>query len=309
MRTLIAVVFCLVFFATVLQQPIRGLVVPLSAAQPADFLRGCTLPRLQDGEMIDVGQALASNDDGLTLLVLGSHCADFNTIEYGQRVRAYWERLTEESGITRCLYVMNGSAESCATLANLLDLPLEIEILFDPSGEAGRLFGVSRGWQPNNKGIPAWLKVTVVGLGFGPPWGTLPAILPGYLGDPRGNRYWIEESLKQGQLLGRWPPILKLDDNGAIVSSKFDNFPLLSEWGRRPFELATLRLQNLVGIQIKYWGDLKPLDYRCLTQLGGCTVTAPGGRALYSWIDRGLCDVPDIEDMLAEVTVNSKWDY
>ena len=73
------------------------------------------------------------------------------------------------------------------------------------------------------------------------------------------------------------------------------------DWGVRPFELATLRLQNLKDVQLAHYDELKPGDDRCLTQLGGCAVVGPGGAPLYSWVDRGLCDVPDFEALLEEV--------
>ena len=72
-------------------------------------------------------------------------------------------------------------------------------------------------------------------------------------------------------------------------------------WGRRPFELATLRLQNLVDIQIKHWDELKPVDDRCLTQLGGCTIVSDDGVPIYSWLDTGLCDIPDFDKLLSEL--------
>jgi hypothetical protein len=274
-----------------------ALVVPLPAATPAESLQGCSLSRLADGESIDLGKALSATKSGKTMLVLGTHTADFNMIEYGQRVRAALPEL-KERGIDRFIMVMNGSSQACQKLVQLIDLPEEIEVFADPTGEAGRRFGVNRGFRPDDDGIPVGLKVTVVGLGFGPPWGTLPAVLTGYFGNPNGRREWIEESLKQGQLAGRWPEVLELGQDGKIVGNKFDNFPLLSGWGRRPFELATLRLQNIVDIQMKHWGDLKPVDDRCLTQLGGCTIVESDGKAVYSWVDQGLCDVPDMNQVV-----------
>ena len=270
-----------------------------TAANPATALQGCSLVRLADEERVDLGEALTSSTEKTkSLLILGSHPADFNAIEYGQKVRAFWPQL-QEKGISRVMMVLNGSPSSCSKLVELLDLPAEIEVFADPTGEAGRKFGVSRGFRPDDDSIPAAWKVTVVGLGLGPPWGTLPAVLAGYVGDPKGNRFWIEESLKQGQLAGRWPQVLELDlDSKAITGNQFDNFPLLKGWGRRPFELATLRLQNILDIQIKHWEDLKPIDDRCLTQLGGCTIVGENGHPIYSWVDRGLCDVPDMEDIL-----------
>eukprot|EP00586_Coscinodiscus_wailesii_P019026 CAMPEP_0172517656 /NCGR_PEP_ID=MMETSP1066-20121228/286885_1 /TAXON_ID=671091 /ORGANISM="Coscinodiscus wailesii, Strain CCMP2513" /LENGTH=332 /DNA_ID=CAMNT_0013299775 /DNA_START=28 /DNA_END=1026 /DNA_ORIENTATION=+ len=294
----------------------NSLVVPLTAARPSISLRGIQLSPVaaagtndtskEEGEAttkIDLGEILSrtkSNSDK-TMLVLGTHPADFNTLEYLQKIRAAWSDLRDKScGVTRCLVVINGEIRQCRKLADMLDLPAGLEILADPTGQAGRAFGVSRGWRPDDDAIPAWLKVTVVGIGLGPPWGTLPAVLTGYFGNPWGRREWIEETLKQGQLAGRWPAVLELnaENENAIVGNKFDDFPLLSGWGRRPLELATMRLQNLIGIQIKHWDELKPVDDRCLTQLGGCTVVGEGGEAVYSWVDQGLCDVPDMNKLV-----------
>ena len=85
------------------------------------------------------------------------------------------------------------------------------------------------------------------------------------------------------------------------MANKFDDTPLVSSWGVRPFELATLRLQNLIGVQGQNWEELKPVDDRCLTQLGGCSVVGPGGESLFSWVDRGLCDVPDFDELLEQI--------
>ena len=82
------------------------------------------------------------------------------------------------------------------------------------------------------------------------------------------------------------------------VIDKFDDFPLVGGWGLRPLELATLRLQNLLGIQFAHWEALKPSDERCLTQLGGCAVVDEKGGALFSWVDEGLCDLPDFDSLV-----------
>ena len=277
----------------------EGLVVPLAATRPSASLSGVSLPRVSDGEQIDVGAALAATAaGGKTMIVLGTHAGDFNMVEYAQRVRFFWQQLRDK-GVDRCVMVVNGEASSCQQLAQLVDLPDAVELLADPTGEAGRRFGVSRGFRPDDAALSPNAKLFVVGIGLGPPWGTLPAVLAGYLGDPNGRREWIEAALLQGQRAGRWPAVLELAADGSVAKNKFDDFPLLgTSWGRRPLELATLRLQNLIGIQIGHWGALKPVDDRCLTQLGGCAVVGPAGEPLYSWVDRGLCDVPDMHELL-----------
>ena len=117
-----------------------GLTIPLLASKPASSLAGVALPRVSDGDKIDLGDALVSTS-GRTILVLGTHAADFNAIEYGQRVRAYWPRLQarinfthfstrvarligyvrlQSKGIDRCMMVVNSEAKSCEKLAELL---------------------------------------------------------------------------------------------------------------------------------------------------------------------------------------------
>jgi len=273
-----------------------GLVVPLSATKPAAALAGLMLPRASSGEKVDLGGALSSSS-GKTLLVLGTYAADFNMVEYCQRIRAVWPQL-QEKGISRCMMVVNAEASAALKLAELVGLPSEVELYADPTGEAGRRFGVSRGWKPD-AALPAFVKLFVMGVVGGPgSWMTLPAVISGYVGNPSGRREWIEAALKQGQMAGRWPSVLELAADDSIVSNRFSDTPLVSGWGVRPFELATLRLQNLIGVQGQHWEALKPVDLRCLTQLGGCTVVSESGESMYSWIDQGLCDVPDMNDVL-----------
>ena len=63
--------------------------------------------------------------------------------------------------------------------------------------------------------------------------------------------------------------MLELDSSGArVTKNPFDELPLVGGWGRRPFELATLRLQTMVGVSLAEWDALQPTDLRTLTQVG-----------------------------------------
>jgi hypothetical protein len=158
-------------------------------------------------------------------------------------------------------------------------------------------FGVSRGWRPDDDALSPYLKLYLMLFGIGPPC-TLPAVITGYLGNPSGRHDWIESALAQGQTAGRWPTnALELSADGAVLANKFDELPLVGSWGRRPLELATLRLQNLKAA-FDNWSALKPDEERCLTQLGGCAVVGDGGAPLYSWLDNGICDTADFHEML-----------
>ena len=228
------------------------------------------------------------------MVVFGTYPGDFNMVEYGQKLRHFLPEL-KAKGIDKFVVVVNGEPASCAKLASLLDLPSEIELLSDPSGEAGRSFGVSRGWRADDTEMNAYFKLWLMLFGLGPPM-TLAAVVTGYIGNPGGKRAWIETAIEQGQAAGRWPGNVIVDGQ-----NQFNDLPLVGGWGRRPLELATLRLQNLVGVAFQNWDALKPTDERCLTQLGGCTVVGAGGRAGYSWFDNGICDTPNFDELLAKL--------
>jgi len=265
-------------------------------------LAGVVLPRVRDGASVPLDAALAQ---GSTLLVLGTYPADFNMIEYAQKLRHYAPQLRDK-GIERTLCVVNGKPSSCKLLAELVDLPESIELLADEEGTAGRAFGVNRGWMPDEDTINLGIDVPVspyaklfgmlLGLGA---VNTLPSVIAGYIGNPNGVNGWIESSLALGQQQGRWPDVALELDGAEVVKNEFDELPLVGGWGRRPLELATLRLQTMLGISLSKWDDLQPVDDRCLTQLGGLVAVGDDGRVRYEWRDGGICHTANFEDLLA----------
>jgi hypothetical protein len=267
-------------------------------------LAGQMLTRISDGEKVDLGKELGG--PGKKLCILGTYPADFNMIEYLQHLVYYVPKL-KELGVTRFLCTINGSPASAKLLAELLGLPEEIELLSDESGAAGRAFGVGQGWLPDTDELTigefkvpvspyAKLFGMLVGLGARD---TLPSVITGYFGNPWGTNGWIQSALAQGQRAGRWPDMaLELDDTGAVKTNKFDELPVVASWGRRPLELATLRLQTMVGLSLARWSDLQPVNDKCLTQLGGLVVVDGDKGAMYEWRDNGICNVADFEKVL-----------
>ena len=127
-------------------------------------------------------------------------------------------------------------------------------------------------------------------------------MIGGYIGNPFTPQPWIQDALQVGQSQGRWPNnALEIQSDGSVVN-KFDELPVVGEWKRRPLELATLRLQSMLGISIKHWKELAPdqdaLDAGVLTQLGGCLVVDGNGATLFSWKDPGICAVANFEKMM-----------
>lgn len=136
-------------------------------------------------------------------------------------------------------------------------------------------------------------------------WATLPAVIGGYIGNPWTPQPWIQDALLVGQRKGRWPDnALEILSDGEIVN-KFNELPLVGTWERKPLELATLRLQSMLGISLKHWDELAPdqeaLDAGVLTQLGGCLVVDGSGNTLYSWKDPGICAVANFEKILEKL--------
>ena len=187
-------------------------------------------------------------------------------------------------------------------------------------------FGVGRGWRPDDTQLSPFVKLFGMLLGLGA-WATLPAVISGYIGNPFFGQPWIEDALAVGQWKKRWPdtalvledePVETSDDDPENMGvlrgqkikvrlNKFSELPYgLGEWKRRPLELATLRLQNMLDISIKYWKVLAPTEEALkdgvLTQLGGCIVVdSSSDTVLYKWRDPGICAVANFEDLLRRI--------
>lgn len=293
---------------------VRVTPVPLSDVPPhATKVDSLTPPTTT----IDVGAWLSAAGAKKRMVIFGTHAADFNAIEYGQRLRYYWPRRRlrsrgddgdDETGVERCAIIFNASPVAAAALCRLLDVPLEdndaIEVWSDPTGAAGRAFGVERGWLPDNRNVPPAVKLCGMLLGFGA-WATLPAVISGYIGNPFQGQPWIEDALAVGMRQGRWPDtalVLAAADGSTVQRNKFAELPLVGSWPRRPLELATLRLQNMLGLSLAHWQDLAPdetaLAAGVLTQLGGCLVVDGNGTSIYEWRDPGICAVANFEDIV-----------
>mmetsp|Transcript_9891 Transcript_9891/g.14293 ORF Transcript_9891/g.14293 Transcript_9891/m.14293 type:complete len:350 (-) Transcript_9891:515-1564(-) len=249
------------------------------------------------------------NSKCYSLLIFGTYPADFNAIEYVQRLRYYLPKL-KKRGVVNFGVIINGDAQGASTLAECVDLPSEVELFLDPTGTAGRTFGVERGWRPDDTGLSPYIKLFGMLFGLGA-WATLPSVIGGYIGNPFRAQPWIEDAIAVGQRQKRWPDMaLELDEEtGEVKINKFSELPIVGEWKRRPLELATLRLQNMLGISLKKWDKLKPteegLNSGVLTQLGGCMIvdTVAPNQPVFEWRDPGICSVANFEDVLTKLSV------
>mmetsp|Transcript_113812 Transcript_113812/g.317874 ORF Transcript_113812/g.317874 Transcript_113812/m.317874 type:complete len:296 (-) Transcript_113812:30-917(-) len=264
---------------------------------------GITLTPVGGGEKRVLDDYLY-NPTGRSLFIFGTYAADFNAIEYVQRLRYYLPILRSECGVSKFGLVLNCQPEAALALLETVDLDMsEVDVFVDNTGEAGKKFGVERGWLPENRDVNPFLKLFGMLWGLGA-WATLPAVIGGYIGNPFAPQPWIEDALAVGQKKERWPSnALEISDDGT-VRNKFDELPLVGSWPRRPLELATLRLQSMIGISLKNWKELAPddqaLDAGVLTQLGGCIVVE-NGETIFEWKDPGICAVVDFESMIKKL--------
>lgn len=287
----------------VLARPSRS----LSAVAPVvNRINNINIQPVERGEKIPLNEYLKS--DGRTLFVFSTYAADFNAIEYAQRLRYYLPMLEKECGVSKFGVVLNCQPDAALALADIVDLDTaKVDLFVDNTGAVGREWGVGRGWLPDNEDVNPYLKLFGMLWGLGA-WATLPAVIGGYIGNPFVPQRWIEDALAVGQNKNRWPDTaLELSDDGEQVKvNKFKELPYVGSWQRRPLELATLRLQSMIGISLKEWKKLAPdeeaLDAGVLTQLGGCIVV--DGSTLdivYDWKDPGICAVANFEDIVKEL--------
>jgi AhpC/TSA antioxidant enzyme len=282
-------------------------------------MKGVSVTSVATGQPVDLGDYLSEPGSGRSMVVFGTYAADFNAIEYAQRLCYYLPKLKEQCGISKCALILNCNADAAKSMTTQVDLTTDatidkedstavvVTLLIDQLGAAGRKFGVGRGWLPIDDDVNPFLKLFGMLFGLGA-WATLPAVIGGYIGNPFVGQPWIEDALAVGQKMGRWPDTaLELAADGTVATNKFCELPLVGEWPRRPLELATLRLQSMLGISISKWNELAPddnaLQAGVLTQLGGCLVVdSKTGEAVYEWRDPGICAVTNFEEVLKKLS-------
>ena len=286
--------------------------LPCASYAPLSGITARSVKTRQDVDLSGFLEAADDNKGSKTMLVMGTYAADFNAIEYAQRLRYYLPEL-KKRGVGKVGLVLNCEEESAKALADLVDLPCDISsdetvtLMVDPLGKAGLAFGVGRGWRPDDTDMSPYVKLFGMLWGLGA-WATLPAVIGGYIGNPFTPQPWIEDAMAVGIRKKRWPDMaLVLDESsGSVTTNKFTELPLVGSWPRRPLELATLRLQNMMDISIKNWKDLAPNDEALkagvLTQLGGCIIyDSVKKEPLFEWKDPGICAVANFEDILEKI--------
>ncbi|GIL61004.1 hypothetical protein Vafri_15429 [Volvox africanus] len=233
------------------------------ASAEYEALRGKVAYKASSGDPVDLLSLWEPYPTSKAVIPFLTHFADLTSWEFAQKLVKLIPIL-EGSGV-RVFAVGLGSVSNAQEFARTLNFPLD-RLYALPEPSLYRDLGFSAGFAPELDVSP-YLKLLPMLAGVGSP-GTLQEVIRGYLGDQTAK------------------PV-------------FDSptpFDVLGPGYQRPFELATLRLFNMMGILPK-WSELCPPDPRLLTQQGGCLVFS-GEQVLLKHVDSGILRYADVDDIL-----------
>eukprot|EP00882_Tetradesmus_deserticola_P017039 GHRQ01018226.1.p1 GENE.GHRQ01018226.1~~GHRQ01018226.1.p1 ORF type:complete len:297 (+),score=106.89 GHRQ01018226.1:869-1759(+) len=241
------------------------------ASAEYEALRGVKVLSAVDGCEVELLSLWQPGRDTRVVIPFLTHFADLSSWEYAQKLSQRVLPQLREQGL-QVITVGLGSPQNARIFSSTLDFPLE-GLYADPTGACYSALGFSPGFAPGAD-INPYLKLLPMLAGIGSP-GTLQEVIRGYVGD-RSAR-----------------PVF----NSATP------FDILGLNYQRPFELATLRLFNMVGILPK-WGDLSPSDTRLLVQQGG-TLMFRGTDVVFRHDDSGILKSTDVDALMAAADASS----
>eukprot|EP00210_Caulerpa_lentillifera_P000929 g899.t1 len=227
---------------------------------------GWEVKSVEDGSDKSVLSLWTGAAESKCLLVFLTHWADLGSWEYAQRLSKVLDDITSQGVEVHCIGL--GGVGSGRAFSEYTGLPTRV-LYADPAGACCEALGYQRGFGPDLE-ISPYFKLFPMLLGIDSE-GTIPEVLRGYIGDRTAKPVFEDSSL----------------------------FDILGRGYQRPFELATLRLNNMMKI-LPNWSELCPTDTRLLTQQGG-TIIFKGQDVVYEHKDSGILMTPNLEDVLKNI--------
>jgi hypothetical protein len=211
------------------------------------------------------------NAEKVLVLVL-PQLGDFDSLEYAWWLQRENQKLADQK-IAICA-VGIGNLESGKKFCEYTGFKPE-NLFVDPDAELHQKLNLYSGLKVSVPGLSqsqkSWLNLMLMCAGVGSP-GTLKEVFRGYKGDKKAPQLINDDEVIQGTLLP--------DFKGSF-------FKLAGGKGfQRPFELATLRLQNMVEV-LTNWSIYVP-NSAYLTQRGGTFLFNNQGELIYEHRDPGI---------------------
>lgn len=222
-----------------------------------------TVYKASSGDPVQLVSTWDASHGNKVVISFMTHFADLSSWELAQK----WVKVipTLEASGVKFIAVGLGSVTNAQEFARVLKFPTD-RLYADPDGSAYRALGFSPGFGEGLE-ISPYAKLLPMLMGIGSP-GTMQEVFRGYVGD----------------------------QNSKPVFDSPTPFDILGSGYQRPFELATLRLFNMMGI-IPKWSDLSPAKTELLTQQGG-TLILSGTTVLYKHVDAGILKYTDVNEVL-----------
>ena len=211
------------------------------------------------------------------LMLVWPQLGDFDSLEYAWWLMRDWSKIQAQN--IQVIAIGIGDRTSAQTFCKFTGFP-ESQLFIDPTAQLHQELDLYPGLQLSFPGFSAqqnaWLNLLLMCAGIGSP-GTLGEVFRGYKGDRQAPQLiQPEEEVKAAPL----PP---------IKGQFFDRAG--GQGFQRPFELATLRLRNMVEVLGK-WNTYVP-DAAYMTQRGGTFLFAPEKELIYEYRDPGILGFSD----------------
>lgn len=226
--------------------------------------------RVSDGMM----RSLLENCETAShiLILVWPQLGDFDSLEYAWWLQRAAEQLADKKLAIRAVGI--GNLGSGKKFCEYTGFPPE-NLFVEPNAELHCQLNLYSGLNVSLPGLPqsqkAWLNLLLMCAGIGSP-GTLAEVFRGYKGDRQAPQLMKDDEIIQATPLPAF--------QGSF-------FQLAGGSGfQRPFELATLRLRNMMEV-LKNWHTYVP-DSAYLTQRGGTFLFDTKGQLVYEHRDRGI---------------------